>query len=435
MGLPLSIMLEVIKRHAGFLLLLVGLGLVGYLPSQQDFPLIVVGYCLAFLGLSAMLLTKPESNLQWKILIAGLILVFSFPNLSDDLYRFYWDGLLIQSGISPYAYLPTDVPDPSFINENKTIFAKLNSQNYFSVYPPVCQVLFYVAALLSKNLEFFSIVMKAIFLAFHCLAHYYWKKIKKAGSGLHSLADAAYFLNPLVLVEGIGNLHFEIVMVSFLIGFYHYYSINKWGKAAFMFAASVAIKLLPLMLLPYLIYQVKNQRLILQIIAWILLLFLPILLGFDILNLSKSVDLYFRKFEFNASIYYLLRWLGEQISGYNLILFLGPILGAITMIAIIRKSYQMAGTSLAHFARLTFFAFMVFLLLSTTVHPWYIITPLFFGMILGYRSLVMWSFLIVLSYAHYYLGINKERYGWIILEYASLLASYFYFEIYKRRVV
>jgi alpha-1,6-mannosyltransferase len=34
---------------------------------------------------------------------------------------------------------------------------------------------------------------------------------------------------------------------------------------------------------------------------------------------AKSVDLFFRKFEFNASIYYFVRWIGTLIAGYNLI--------------------------------------------------------------------------------------------------------------------
>jgi len=71
---------------------------------------------------------------------------------------------------------------------------------------------------------------------------------------------------------------------------------------------AIATKLLPLMFLPFFIRRLG--------------LFSSVFLS----NIGSSIGLYFQRFEFNGSIYYLFRWLGQQVSGYNQIRLLGPLL-------------------------------------------------------------------------------------------------------------
>lgn len=412
----------------GNLVLVAGLISLMNFASQENFSIVVLTYAISFLGYALILRSQWKAPLCWPITIVGLSCLVFFPNLSDDIYRFYWDGALILKGISPYSETPS-VLMQSLVDERlKSTFPLLNSPEYYSIYPPVCQVFYVTASLISKDITSFSLILKSIYLGLHLLGYYFFRRMQDNASTFQGISPALYFLNPLVLAEGIGNLHIEIVMISFLIMFYYFLSSEKMLYAALGFAAAVAVKLLPLILLPYLVFQYKKPRFFIYLFAFTFVMFVPLLWGFDFIHLSKSANLYFQKFEFNASVYYLLRYVGKLLSGYNLILYIGPILGLITFLLIIRKSIKTRSHSLWNHWHLGLFAFTIFLLLATTVHPWYVMTIVFFGMCTGARYPIFWSFLIVLSYAHYAGGVFQENYVLIALEYAGLAGAFWFFD-------
>ena len=84
-----------------------------------------------------------------SILVLGIIircsLFFELPNLSDDFYRFFWDGTLIHEGINPYSLLPTQVTELGFSKFSHEALAQLNSSSYATVYPPLNQFFFWLS--------------------------------------------------------------------------------------------------------------------------------------------------------------------------------------------------------------------------------------------------------------------------------------------------
>ena len=54
-----------------------------------------------------------------------LVLLFAYPWLSDDFYRFIWDGLVIGENINPYEYTPSELMKKGEILGTKTIFGEL----------------------------------------------------------------------------------------------------------------------------------------------------------------------------------------------------------------------------------------------------------------------------------------------------------------------
>ena len=111
--------------------------------------------------------------------------------------------------------------------------------------------------------------------------------------------------------------------------------------SALAMSFSIASKLLPLIFLPFLIKRLgwKNSIQYFLIIGiTVALLFLPLINGAFLNNFGTSLNLYFQKFEFNASLYYVLRWIGFQILGFNLIYVLGPVLAVITFSGVLGLS-------------------------------------------------------------------------------------------------
>jgi alpha-1,6-mannosyltransferase len=407
------------------ILLLSGIIYTVAVPSQNEFYKIITCFTVAFIGLAGLFYFSEKIS-RWTMAIVGIAIVvplFYFPNLSDDIYRFYWDGVLVNNGISPYRFLPSQLMSTELLPVNlKEVFGSLNSPEYFSIYPPVNQLFFWMASF-GRSLAVFATLLKIQYLIFHLWAWYGWNKY--VSNNRYALL---YFANPLVIVEGIGNLHVELVMVAFLIWTYIFFIKNRPVMTGLLLALGVGVKLLPLMLLPYLFFHYKKNKSLFPFISSFMgfsfLFFSPLLIGLDIENLFKSIDLYFRKFEFNASIYYLQRWVGYQVSGYNLIAYIGPLNGLITLSVIVYYSKKWAYEHSDSFMKVGYLAFMVYLLLSTTVHPWYIMTPLLFGVGLRIWHVVAWSFLGLLSYVNYNGDVYQEQHWMIWLEYGLVLGIF-----------
>ena len=111
------------------------------IPSQSDFLLLTIGFPLAIVTYILFICSKPiGKKLQWLIIVGilvRLVSIFFFPQLSDDIYRFIWDGRLAQNGMQPYAYLPIDIVEQIPSLADGDILSKMNSPDYYTVYPPV----------------------------------------------------------------------------------------------------------------------------------------------------------------------------------------------------------------------------------------------------------------------------------------------------------
>jgi alpha-1,6-mannosyltransferase len=396
---------------------------IGYHFGQKDFFNFLPYYSLAFLVY--IFVCRNELTIKELILIAIFVrlgLVFTFPALSDDIYRFYWDGRLIVSGISPYGILPSEVVNLQIPYLDVSLYNQLNSPLYYTIYPPVNQLYFAIAAWFGDIIAA-TIVLKILFIITEILGLYYMIILLKQQRV--ALKNAAwYILNPLVIIEGVGNLHFEVVMVSFFCISIYYILNNKIINGSVWLALSIGIKLLPLILLPYFWFKWKwkYRWYFFGLLAFLLcIIFIPVLSGFHLNSFLNSIDLYFRKFEFNASIYYVLRYIGHQITGYNLIHYLGPTLATVTIGWNIFQASKQKESDGFNFMNYSLLVWSAYLFLATTVHPWYIISILFFSIFTKWKYPIVWSYLIIISYINYSFTMYYENLWWIALEYILLL--------------
>lgn len=419
-------------QRARFPLAILFIGLIvalGYYPSQSDFGLIAGLFIPSFLlYLYVSHQAEPKAQVLFWVgvgIAVRFILLFAFPNLSDDIYRFVWDGRLIVSGVNPFEQLPSHYLNANFSipGINQALYNELNSPDYFTIYPPVAQTVFAGAvSMAGDNLLVSSVVMKVFLLACEIGTMVIIPLILVQLS-LPSKNVLWYALNPLVIIEVMGNLHFEGAMVFFFVLAFYLLLRNKLTYAAIAIGLSIASKLLPLMFLPTLLKRLKFKKtFIFSLICGIivLLLFAPLVSETFLNNFGNSLDLYFRKFEFNASIHFFIREISQATLGYNLILYTGPIFSILTVCFILFETFFRKNQRVENWMLTNLLVFTFYLIFAQTIHPWYVIMPVVMCLFTPYRFPILWSGLIMLTYVNYSGGEYHENLWVVLLEYLAV---------------
>lgn len=397
-------------------------------------------------------------------IIFRLLFLFAIPNLSQDFYRFIWDGQMILSGLNPYLSTPDFQMEQGILTNFPNQVELHNgmgslSASHFTNYPPTNQLCFVLANLFPGTSILSSVIgLRLIIIAADIGTLYFGKKLLERLK-LPSNKIFWYILNPFIIIELTGNLHFEGVMIFFLVWSLYVLQIGKWKWAAVIMAFSISVKLIPLMLLPlffgYFKKDVKfkepdaiNGELskskvtvnnLLKLIVFYaitgltsILLFIPFFSMEFITNYTKTVGLWFGNFEFNASIYYLTRSIGYAITGYNEIAIIGKILPIIFILIILGFTFFKENNSTIKLISSMLLVLTLYLFLSTTVHPWYIATLVFFSVFTNYKYPLVWSIVIVLSYLAYSNTENSENLWIIALEY-TIVFSVFIWEVFSKK--
>ena len=237
---------------------------LGYFTARAAFYQLFFLVSALFVGYFNFIKNKEQhsATLFGLGLIFRIILLGCTPFLSQDFYRFIWDGRLLASGFSPYEFTPNQILSSTQIQQAQELYDGMGSlsASHFSNYPPVNQLFFALAGLFSSNSIFGSIlIFKTIIILADVGIYFIGKRILKLMS-LNQNNIFFYFLNPLVIIELTGNLHFEGVMLCFLlIGIYFLIRKQLIFSAVFI-ALSISTKLLPLLLLPILINYVGWKK-------------------------------------------------------------------------------------------------------------------------------------------------------------------------------
>ncbi len=412
---------------------------------RTDFAKLISLYSALFF-LSWKLIQLEQKNFWFLAGVALLLrLVFfgAIPNLSQDFYRFIWDGRMLLSGWNPYLYLPESLVAEANIpiSQGNLLYegmGELSAGNYTN-YPPLNQLIFAFAGLLAgKSILGSVIIMRIVIIVADLGVLYFGKKLlEKFDLPGHRIFW--YILNPLVIIELTGNLHFDGVMAFFLVWSLYLLYSRKWILSALAFAASVLLKLVPLLFLPLLLrYFIENkndhEKLGLsKLIGYYFIVGILVVIGFIpfispefISSFSASLGLWFQKFEFNASIYYLVRWTGFQVKGYNIIETAGKVLPLVTVLVLAGLAFFRKNNSVQQLISTMLLGITAYLFLSTTVHPWYLIIPLLLSVFTRFRYMLVWSFLIVLSYYAYSNPEFNENIWLIAFEYILVFGLFGY---------
>ena len=311
------------------------------------------------------------------------------PTLSDDAYRYVWDGVIQTDGINPYAYRPTDERLAAL--RGRIPFEALNSEGYFSVYPPASQLVFRSAAEIAGEGAAWTrvwLVTKLILLAFEALALLLLARLVRGRALL------LYAWHPLAVLEIAGQGHTEAAMLPALVLAVVWLDRERPGLpsrvgAGAALAWATMVKLVPLVLAPLALRKGRGEAVIGGLALGVLLAW-PYAEPYVLPHVRESLDLYVRYFEFNAGPYFALKELGRWWTGTDVSKTLGPALRWAFVVGLI-PLWVGAWRCKWPFARAALAVWAWFFCTTTTVHPWYLLGPLCLVPIVAERGGGRWE--------------------------------------------
>lgn len=423
------------QKNSVFGLILVsilGYFLFGYhIPRTEFYPMFLVYSVLFAIYLYVLLRQtdkQPFKLLFFSGIVFRVILLFSTPELSDDFYRFFWDGSLMHNGLNPYTHFPSELIGKFEHSETMSmLYEGMNSKNYFSVYPPLAQFSYYLATFFSEKGIFSALIIYKllILIAEIVLFRFFLRFLEKVNKpkGLAFI----YFLNPLIILEFSGNLHGEVFVILGLVISSWFLLEKRYIISALAFGLAVSFKLLPLIFLPFIINFIgfrNGIRFSLVAFFIFILTFIPFIDRTLIEHMGESVGLYFNSFEFNSSISNVARSLTKWLTGRSLIPYIGKLMGISAFLLIIWYSLKPVKQNVeALFQRMSFLLF-VYLLFANSIHPWYIAPIIAFSVLIPLSYGIIWSFLIFLTYITYSVTPYSQNTFLIGLEYLVILAVF-----------
>ncbi len=368
-----------------------------------------------------------------------LVFLLAIPNLSQDFYRFIWDGRMLLEGLNPYLITPESyiIKGEFPISQAQVLYEGMGplSAGHFTNYPPISQFSFALAGLFTgKSILGSAIVIRILIIGADLGTLYFGKKLlEKFKIPVHSIFW--YILNPFIIIELTGNLHFEGIMIFFLIWSLYLLHSGKWKWSAAILSLSVSVKLIPLMFLPLLFQKLGWKKSIgfYCIVGGLTILFFAPFYSTDFINnYAQTVGLWFQNFEFNASLYYIAREIGYMFRGWNEIAIIGKIIPLVVLVFVFLMTFFRKNKSTIQLVTALLFVLSFYFFASTTVHPWYIATILILSIFTKYKFPIIWSFVIILSYLAYMNSDSKENLWIVGLEYL-IVYGVFIWEVFLKQ--
>jgi hypothetical protein len=363
-----------------------------------------VALMLTIFGLSLWSFFRCRIKDRMSVLcVLGFALLFRLtvlpapPGQSEDVYRYLWDARLSSMGVDPYRYPPDAIELQQY--RDQRVYPMVNSKPYITAYPPLSEAIF------SSTYRLFGpsvVAMKAVFglLEFSSLL-LVWRLLVQFKASLQPLLLMAW--NPFFVFEFSHSGHSDSgMMFLILLSIYLVHRArNGWAMASY--AGSVLAKLHPALWFPVLARKMgwKANAVCCAVTTMGALFYFSRDTWIPYL---RSLRLYYRLFEFNAGIHYLLRFLGNVLFRQAWDKVTGPYLVAILVLITILIGWRFPVRNARELLHAGFWIMTADLCLSTTVHPWYLSWAALALPVFPYAFMTYWtgaSFLSYLAYAYH----------------------------------
>jgi alpha-1,6-mannosyltransferase len=371
---------------------------------------------LAVAGIAYLLAIREffsASKFPRRVIVIGLVVAALWhvlfllrpPGLDDDIHRYLWDGRVQRLGYNPYIVVPSD-PALSRLHTPET--RTLNNPDLASPYPAGAELFFRAVTAIHESV--FALKVAFVVCDF-AVVFVLLDILRRSGQGAHWVL--AYAWNPLLAIEVAGSGHIDIVGVLLLLVSAAALKRRWRTVAAVAFGLAVAVKLLPIVLLPLYWKRVRMRDTVLAA-AVVALLYVPFL------NHGRipigSLGTYVHSFRFNDPVFAML----ERVAAPRLVAGLAVLVGFLTAIWMRRKSAAWSSDAFA-------WPMAASLLCAPVVYPWYLLWMLPFVRSASTLPIIIWTVSIIPTYYVWHLRMLGRPWlvpGWVmLLEYGSVAAA------------
>ena len=395
-----------------------------------------------------MRLERQRSGAAGELPVAGVLVVAALlrllalplsPSLSEDVHRYLWDGRVLAAGANPYRLEP-DHPDLAGLRDD--LWRRTAHRDVATVYPPLALGLFAAASLVPQPYAAYKLTLAAVDLAACGLLLALARRRRSAGAAL------AYVWNPLVVLEGAGMGHVDVLGASLAIacvwllggggrpdaqpdseaasgGRRRERRRTRYLTAGLAAALAVLVKLVPLAAMPlwWRGIEGRRRRRLFALGGALLLLpaaaVVPVWTG----GFPSGLATYALRWEYNGPLYEPLWRLVDALqldrAAAGLVHAVRTVFGgdptappwdtlyAYSYPQFLARVLLLAGAAAAWLRlwrrrpgplRAAFGAFGIVLLASPTLYPWYLIWILPWAALLGARGVLLLSATLPLAY-------------------------------------
>jgi alpha-1,6-mannosyltransferase len=343
-------------------------------------------------------------RLARRVVVIGLVLAavwhFEFlrlpPGADDDIHRYVWDGRLQRLGYNPYIVVPSD---PAWKGLHTPETRNLNNPDLPSPYPAGAQLFFRAVTSIQES----TFALKVAFVICELAIILVLLDLERRKQGAHLVLAFAW--NPLLAIEVAGSGHIDIVGALLLLLSAAALRRRWRATAAVGLGLAVAVKLLPVVLLPLYWKRVRIRDAVLAA-AVVGLLYVPFL------NHGRipigSLGTYVQTFRFNGPVFAAL----DQVVPPQLLAGLAVLIGLVTATWLRSAAPEW---SLDVFA----WPMAASLLCAPVVFPWYLLWLLPFLVSPSTVLIILWTVSIIPTYVQWHLRTLGHPWGslpgWVLL--------------------
>jgi len=332
------------------------LGQIDTIAAEYWFFLFL--YAATWIFAAVYFITIPKSTgikqlYLWIFIPAVLcrLALLPFPS-SDDVNRYLWEGKILTMGVNPYSVSP-DHKSLEVVRDK--IWKGINHKNMTAVYPPGSLVFFSILSRINYSFWFFKIVFILFDLGILCVIFGFLKTGKK-----NARWAALYAFNPLILISFAGQAHLDSIMVFFMCASVLTYMHKRWYLMFFRMALAFQAKYMAVMILPFMLKR-ENLKYSWMFMVTALAPFIPCIFN-EFNHTFDSLFTFGTAMAHNGSIHGLFRVITGSIESATIICAILFLLFYV-YILIDRKSGILWKGILC---------LAGFILLSPTIHLWYI---------------------------------------------------------------